>query len=68
MESAVKENNIQSVINKWKPLISSALEEEKRNVTILPVLSSKKLKHRLVLAKADDYLEITQIIHEMKLT
>ena len=30
----------------------------------------KKLKHRLVelLAKADDYLEITQIIHEMKLT
>ena len=30
----------------------------------------KKLKHRLVelLAKADDYLEITQIIHAIKLT
>ena len=46
----------------------NALPSEFRN--LFKFTFRKKLKHRLVelLAKADDCLEITQIIHEMKLT
>ena len=50
------------------PKVWNALPSEFRNLSKFTF--QKKLKHRLVelLAKADDYLEITQIIHEIKLT
>ena len=46
----------------------NALPSDFRNLSKFTF--QKKLKHRLVelLAKADDYLEITQIIHAIKLT
>ena len=50
------------------PKVWNALASEFRNLSKFTF--QKKLKHRLVelLAKVDDYLEFTQIIHEMKLT
>ena len=50
------------------PKVWNALPSDFRNLSKFTF--QKKLKHRLVelLAKADDYLEITQIIHAIKLT
>ena len=50
------------------PKVWNALPSDFQNLSKFTF--QKKLKHRLVelLAKADDYLEITQIIHAIKLT
>ena len=67
----VEHSKLEKVRNSYLrtgPKVWNALPSEFRNLSKFTF--QKKLKHRLVelLAKADDYLEITQIIHEMKLT
>ena len=69
--STVEHSKLEKVRNSFLrtgPKVWNALPSEFRNLSKFTF--QKKLKHGLVglLAKADDYLEITQIIHEMKLT
>ena len=67
----VEHSKLEKVCNSFlrtSPKLLNALPSDFQNLS--KFIFQKKLKHRLVelLEKADDYLEITQIINALKLT